>query len=129
VAVKKIFILVLAVMYMGLTSGVMVNIHYCMGQVAGVNYGHPEDEDCGKCGMEKQDGCCHTDQQFVKADGDHLSVNSTATPTFPVEELPLLYLNDVGVDHTSPDPEDSHYQSPPDHRNNDVCLYNCVFRI
>lgn len=116
-------------MYLGLTSGVMVNIHYCMGEIAEVNYGHPDDENCNSCGMKEVDGCCHTDHKFIKSDVDHLTAKNTAELNPWIAELPLLYLNDVIFSYTSPDLKDTQYLSPPDQRNNDVCMYNCVFRI
>lgn len=129
-AVKKVIILILAVMYLGLTSGVMVNIHYCMGEIAGVNYGHPEGDGCSTCGMVKQDGCCHTDHKFVKADDDHLYAKNIAAPgSTSTTEHPSLYLSEVIFSYRPPDLKNSQYHSPPDPRSSDFRLHNCVFRI
>lgn len=100
-----------------------------MGKVAAVNYGHAEDKDCSTCGMEKQDGCCHTDHKFVKADDDHLTAKNVAAPDASLAQLPLLYFNEAIFAYRAPDPEDFQYESPPDRRSNDVCTYNRVFRI
>ena len=31
---------------------------------------HTEDEECGKCGMKKQDGCCKDESKQVKLESD-----------------------------------------------------------
>ena len=40
--VKKALIAILAVLYLAVASGVELNIHYCMGEVASVEYGKAE---------------------------------------------------------------------------------------
>ena len=69
---RKPFILLLAIVYLGITSGVMVNVHYCMGRIAEVNYGHDDADKCGKCGMDQKNGCCTTEHKFVKSADEHL---------------------------------------------------------
>ena len=49
---KKIAVAILAFLYFGVSSGVAMQIHYCMGKKAGVElYGEVNDK-CGKCGMK-----------------------------------------------------------------------------
>jgi hypothetical protein len=62
---KKLLAISLAVVYLAISSGVVVNIHYCMGEIADVVLGHKSSDTCGKCGMENQ-GCCHDDVKVVK---------------------------------------------------------------
>jgi hypothetical protein len=62
---KKLLAISLAVVYLAISSGVVVNIHYCMGEIAEVVLGHKSSDTCGKCGMENQ-GCCHDDVKVVK---------------------------------------------------------------
>jgi hypothetical protein len=68
--------ILVAMMYMTVTSGVVINIHYCMGEVATVELGHNSQDSCGQCGMDNS-GCCHDDVQVVKLCADQLpaSVN------------------------------------------------------
>lgn len=72
--VKKFLVISLAVVYLAISSGVVVNIHYCMGKVAEVALGHSTSDKCGQCGMEN-DGCCHDDIKVVKIQDTH-SVSS-----------------------------------------------------
>jgi hypothetical protein len=127
--VKKGLIFLLAVIYITLTSGVVVNIHYCMGRIAGVSYGHEADHKCGKCGMQNKEGCCGTEHKLIKADDDHIySKTVSATSSLPAV-IPAGY-----PEHTSPlsstaDHSSSLYHSPPDVRGNHLFVHNSIFRI
>lgn len=50
----------------------MVNMHYCMGKLAGssLDLVSKEKSKCGNCGMEKSSnkgkGCCHDSKKLVK---------------------------------------------------------------
>ncbi|MGL6269560.1 MAG: HYC_CC_PP family protein, partial [Chitinophagaceae bacterium] len=54
---KKFFAISLAIVYLAISSGVVLNIHYCMGEIAEVAFGQHKSDKCGQCGMEN-DGCC-----------------------------------------------------------------------
>ena len=87
---KKAVIAILALLYIITTSGVVVNVHYCMGTVASVTYGHEAPESCGKCGMIEKDGCCHSELKVVKLDDVHQQAVKAAQ-TEQVAELPVAY--------------------------------------
>lgn len=67
---KKLFISLFAVIYLVIASGMVMNIHYCMGNITSVTFNHERDNDdgnCNKCGMDKTENhCCTNDTQFVK---------------------------------------------------------------
>jgi len=48
---KKFAIGILAILYMGVSSGIAMEIHYCMGKKAGVEFYGSSTDKCGKCGM------------------------------------------------------------------------------
>lgn len=106
----------------------VVNIHYCMGDIASVNYGAEDHGPCERCGMEEKEGCCHTEHKLIKAGEDHVGAKpvvpfgTTAAipPSFP-DLRPLIF--------TFNSPESSLYRSPPDRRGNDYRVFNCVYRI
>jgi hypothetical protein len=62
------FLSILTMMYMTVSSGIAMEIHYCMGEKAGVDFYQLSDEKCGKCGMKEQNkkGCCSDEHQFFK---------------------------------------------------------------
>lgn len=127
---KKGLIAILAILYMTITSGVVVNIHYCMGRVASVEYGYDEHDKCGKCGMEgKKQGCCHTDYKLVKVDDAHqLAKVNLAFMQWPAE-TPVYNLSLLASPVTATRYLTPHYHAPPDQRSNEVYLRNSVFRV
>ncbi len=83
---KKFIIAILAVLYLGTTTGATIHMHYCMDKLAGWSLTHEENDLCGKCGMDKTgdepNSCCKDEQQFLKNDKDQKS-------TTPFQLLPL----------------------------------------
>ncbi len=68
---KKLIITVLAVFYLGVSSGATVHFHYCMGEL--IEWGLSNDssegaDDCSNCGMKKgvSENCCKDQKQELK---------------------------------------------------------------
>lgn len=127
---KKTIIAILAVLYMTIASGVVVNVHYCMGRIASIEYGYDDHDVCGKCGMKDKKGCCHTEYKLVKLQDEHRVANKVQMDFPPlVADLPvqasLIEVPPSGIDRGLA----RQYHSPPDTRSNTVYLHNCVFRI
>lgn len=126
---KKGLIFLLAIIYITLTSGVVVNIHYCMGRVAGVTYGAEAEHRCDKCGMESKKGCCGTEHKLVKADSDHIYAKSISAPLTFAALIPKVFPDINSAITYSGDHYNTQYHSPPDLRLNNLTVYNSVFRI
>ena len=123
--------MILALFYLAVASGVTVNLHYCMGDLASVDYGHEEEGgDCGKCGMpDDNNACCHTDSKLLKLNDDHqlsalafkwsqpeaVQLDHPAYPAYTFDISSQLFTGSV--------------HSPPDRPFHNIYLYNCVFRI
>lgn len=127
---KKAFVAILAVLYLTITSGVVVNVHYCMGRFASVAYGADNHDVCGKCGMpDKKSKCCHTESKLVKVQ----DVHQLAKTQVQFQELPAeapVQQSLIQQPVTGQEPYLAlQYHSPPDRRLNTVYLSNCVFRI
>jgi hypothetical protein len=125
---KKVLATILAFTYLALASGVVVSVHYCMGEVAGVAIGHSNADTCGTCGMEN-DGCCHDDVSVVKVQDSHAmataqvdllkaeyAVQQREQPFHVPAVLSAAYAHPVA--HGPPDAA-----TPPLH------ILHCVFRI
>lgn len=88
---KKFIIAILAVLYLGTTTGATVHVHYCMDKLAGWSLLHQENDKCGKCGMDKSgdepNSCCKDEQQFLKNDKDQKS--TTAFQIIPLADIDL----------------------------------------
>lgn len=126
---KKAAIVILALLYLITTSGVVVNVHYCMGDVASVTYGHEEPESCGKCGMTEKAGCCHSELSMVKLDDVHQQTIKTQESAKAIAELPVVYFQTIIAAYDSRTDFGTSYHSPPDPRVNSVYLHTNVFRI
>jgi hypothetical protein len=93
---KKLLITVLAVFYLGVSSGATVHFHYCMGEL--IEWGLSNDSsegavDCSNCGMKKgvSEDCCKDQKQELKLKESQKAPLSTfQAKVFAIE--PILYL-------------------------------------
>lgn len=78
---KRFITAILAVLYLGTSSGATIHMHYCMGKLADWGLGHNKSKTCGKCGMEKSsekdNGCCKDEHKFVKNNSDQKIVETS----------------------------------------------------
>ena len=126
---KKAVAFILAFLYLGLSSGLAVNIHYCMGKVTDVHVNDYNDKAC-VCNMK--DGsmpCCGHFYELVKVNDEHQAVASDFS--FKAPEIILHGFNNLMAllmqPQTNSIASNSHILplfSPPD-----IYLENCVFRI
>ena len=57
---KKFFISIFAILYLGLSSGFALNVHFCMGKVSSIDFFKASEKSCGKCGMKHMKDCCNS---------------------------------------------------------------------
>ncbi|MEO7305992.1 MAG: hypothetical protein ABIR78_08000 [Ferruginibacter sp.] len=127
---KKIYIGILALVYMAVSSGIALELHYCMGKKAGVDLYGTASEKCGKCGMtEKDTGCCHDEFKFYKLSDSHKTVSNdidlTASTIAVVKDYSLF--NWQMTDQTAGTAVNNN--SPPGYTEPSACIMNCVFRL
>ena len=130
---KKILISVIAVFYLSVTSGLVINMHYCMGQFSSVTFSHDDnhqDGTCDKCGMNKLKNHCCTDEVTTLKLND---VHEASTFSFGLASITSLVPEKQTVLH---EPEQgisaipvTDYFSPPPNTLNKVYLDINVFRI
>ena len=115
---------------MAITSGVMVNIHYCMGKPFLVDYGVSHHNDCDQCGMDKKPaGCCHTEHHLIKSDQPHLSTHQAGLDAPLAATLPSETVVPAALFRSGRNAPWSGYHSPPDGRGNSLYIHHCVFRV
>ena len=98
---KRLLTLFIALIYLVMSTGFVMNSHYCMGKLSSVELGRSEVKKC-ICGMRidstKKNKCCHSKIDVVKLADSHKLTTSTivfanfieaVTPQFYVE--PVLY--------------------------------------
>lgn len=66
--------------YTTATSGIVMSVHYCMGDLAGISLGENTSHQCSTCGMSGQD-CCHDELHIAKLDNG--SFEKSDFPTMP----------------------------------------------
>jgi hypothetical protein len=127
---KKIVVGILTIVYMVVSSGIAINIHYCMGKKTSVDFFGANNNKCGKCGMtEKKGGCCNNEHKFVKLQDSHKNVYNTidfATEQKIIVTAYTLYNwqmpNNINVAVVN-------NNAPPPGYGPGACIMNCVFHI
>jgi len=75
---KKLSAILLAFLYLTITSGFAVNVHYCMGEVSGINLVTFGEAFCNACGKKAAaNSCCKTDVKFFKVKTSHTVADGT----------------------------------------------------
>jgi hypothetical protein len=90
--VKRILVLIIALVYLAVSSGFTVHMHYCMGHFVSAAFVDDEQDihECGHCGMKKKkgaNGCCKDEHKIVKNDTGHSPAKEIKAPSAPVEYL------------------------------------------
>ena len=129
---KQFGVAILALVYLGVSSGATVQLHYCMNKLVSWGFTDKTPAKCGKCGMSKHGntGCCHDEQKVIKVAKDHkISENSFSLPN--IKKLPpnqhitnnnIFYLSySAGLNPNS--------HAPPLGQQVATYIYICVFRV
>lgn len=131
---KRFIIFVLAVLYLGLSTGATVHMHYCMGKLVGSSLWHNEKSDlCSNCGMKKstsKNKCCKDEHKAVKiiqdqkvADDVYHSIQLESTE-FVLNHFMIRepFVSSIIEEHYYSNAPLLNYQIP-------IYIRNCVFRI
>ena len=123
---KKILTAILAVLYLGTSTGATIHMHYCMGELADWGLGHNKSKTCGKCGMkkseEKDNGCCKDEHKFIKSDTDQ-KVAETGIQMMQLvsNALPVTFFEIQDINLPSITEENPISHAPP--RSSSVAVY------
>lgn len=129
---KKFAITILALIYITISTGATVQLHFCMDKLTGWSFTNKTPENCGKCGMSKQGhkGCCHDEKKVIKVTKDQKSNESSFS--FLINKS-LHHYQNITVSNILYLPygaalnPNSH--APPLGKQLAIFIYNCVFRI
>ena len=86
---KKALAISVAFIYLAITSGLVLQIHYCMGREVGssISLADSSTHKCSECGMENaKNKCCHDDVKIIKLQ----DVHQQATAGFLVQPPPAV---------------------------------------
>lgn len=127
---KKGLAFILLVLYFALSSGVVINLHYCMNRFDSSSLGAAKSEVCGKCGMHSDDAnsCCNDEVKIIKIEDGHQfsAINFKFTSPEVIIDHSSFYL--TNLINTEKKNQVFTDQSPPFSKQ-DTYLVNCVFRI
>jgi hypothetical protein len=130
---KKLLITVLAIFYLGVSSGATLHFHYCMGEL--IEWGLSNDlseksSECSNCGMKKgvSEDCCKDQKQEYKLKESQKTpviivqpnVFALATPNIPDFTQIIL---------STPANLNPERNAPPRTLKTAVFIRNCNFRI
>jgi len=132
---KKIIVAILAVLYLGSSSGATIHLHYCMGRLVDLSFSfyEKEKEKCNKCGMKNfkdKKGCCKNEYKQVKIEKDQKTsqciwqFTKTITGISPAA-LPACAFSPEFF----PEAYYPNNHAPPRAVDTPIYICNCVFRI
>ena len=126
---KKITVAILAIIYLSVSSGVAMTIHYCMGKVSSVDLMHTSDK-CSKCGMKiGGGGCCKDEFKIVKLNDSHKLISNDINifaPVAIIDNSKSIFDTDL---FSSRIKSDFNNHSPPENSGPSLNILYCVFRI
>jgi hypothetical protein len=132
---KRLFAFILFVIYSVTSIGATVQLHYCMGKLAGWSlvWTDTKSKECSKCGMGKKHNsakdCCRDENRFLKIKDDQ-KANYVS-----LEILKLAVTEPVIADHSFsyffPVINERLLQNNALRRSSEIDIYkrNCLFRI
>ena len=125
---KKVLIFIVAIIYLSVSSGVAMTIHYCMGKVSSIDLFHHSDK-CGKCGMKTTGDCCKDEFKIVKLTDSHKIFSSEINIFIPVAILDnSKSIFDANFQNTQIVTLFNNH-SPPISLGTSLCILNSIFRI
>lgn len=131
---KRFVVFILAILYLGLSTGATINMHYCMGELVGTSLWHNDKSDfCSQCGMQKKaskNKCCKDELKIVKIEQDQCSP-AVADHFVDIAFSDLLqhHFNLFPAFVNSSMKVTAHSNAPPLADNTSLYIRNCVFRI
>ena len=127
---RRFLLFILAVLYLGVSSGFALNYHYCMGKLAEVSLQYLDTcPSCGEAGTSHK--CCSTETEYVKLSVDQDVANTLVQLSAPVAVVLLFDLLDsykiAGRDETT---RSNPFIDPPK-ENSAIPLFvhHCTFLI
>lgn len=122
-------------MYLAISSGLVLQIHYCMGKAIGstIQFAETGTSTCSKCGMENaKNKCCHDELKLIKLQDAHKQVNTDFEITAPaLQPQQFNFIDPVLNFNTSTDCSCNNNSPPDDDDTGQPSLFilHSVFRI
>ncbi len=128
---KRFAAICLMLLYAVSAPGAVFNLHFCGGELEEISVAGLGHKGCC-CGVSKmKDSCCKDELVVVKVEDEHKQFENASIPSsifsvVPVETPPSICFRPV----SRPVIATPRSNSPPGLlENNDLLVFNCVFRI
>lgn len=128
---KRSVTILLAFLYITLTGGFSVNVHYCMGKLASLDFTSHQNDTCNKCGKPgKKNSCCRDEYKFCKVDvSSHVvaKVHQSTEPAVKDLNLPVIIMSapELPVTHFTA----YYHHGPPDRASVPLYIRYCTYLI
>ncbi len=131
---KRILLTILAVFYLGLSSGATMHFHYCMGELVSWGLEKQADKLCDFCGMPIKDtnkkSCCEDIEQQAKVEKSQKASQTvykfeSFSNAILIPEFYINYQVSIPVKIT----REALSNAPPEGQTVPVYLKNCTYRI
>ena len=131
---KKVLLTVIAMFYLGISSGSTLHFHYCMGELVSWGLEKQSSELCELCGMPKSHSkgksCCQDQQQETKVDQSQTASQNVYQFNPPFQAIiPAVFFLDYAVEVPVKITREALSNAPPDGEKVPVFLKNCTYRI
>lgn len=127
---KKFVLLIVTLLYAVVSSGITLNYHYCMGQLADVEMS--DVTACASCGQKKQTSpCCSDTTQFIKLSVDQNVSQTSASVLSPavIDLLPALSAEFNFQETAEATSVFVGYSDPPECSDEPLFIHHCTFLI
>ena len=127
---KKLLALVTLFLYVAVSTGFVVSVHYCMDKMSSLQLGDVRYHKCFKCGMPVSDnkGCCKDEVKVVKLQMDQI-VASLAKTDFALPPAVVATIRIALVPVIDALTKTGTVVHGPPLSGQDICRHNRVFRI
>ena len=125
---KRFLIVIFALLYVGLSSGITLTLHHCMGKLVEVNMWQAET--CNTCGAKyAHKSCCSTETEFIKISDDQNVDQLEVMKHVPVALL-SSFRNIYSLTETEQGTDFPIYaDTPPEWSGTDRLIRHCTFLI
>lgn len=114
--------------YITASSGVVLNVHYCMGKVSSVQVDNFSEKLC-KCGAAASEmNCCFSEFKVMKLEDSHKAAVIAQHIQLPVADLPT-FISLIDLSKTLPTIKEQPLVPHPPLSSQNIYLKNRVFRI
>lgn len=125
---KRLLTFTTAIIYFCISSGFIMNVHYCMGKVSKVNIEIIPSKYCA-CGKKETKSCCKTESKFYKITDNHQATYADVSIISPYHILPTFYTYKPTIVTSNNTAITYNTHAPPILKSQPIYILNCVFRI